>query len=91
MEGEILTGNGYESGCYVKPAIYEVKNDMKMVQKETFAPILYLIRYSSMDEAISIQNDVPQGLSSSIMTTNLKESERFLSHMLGRIMRKQAL
>jgi aldehyde dehydrogenase (NAD+) len=80
VEGEILTGNGYESGCYVKPAIYEVKNDMKMVQKETFAPILYLIRYYSIDEAISIQNDVPQGLSSSIMTNNLKESERFLSH-----------
>ncbi len=81
VEGQILTGKGYESGCYVKPAVYEVRNDMKMVQKETFAPILYLIQYSSMDEAISIQNDVPQGLSSSIMTNNLKESERFLSHM----------
>jgi aldehyde dehydrogenase (NAD+) len=81
VDGEILTGNGYESGCYVKPAIYEVKNDMKMVQKETFAPILYLIKYTSIDEAISIQNDVPQGLSSSIMTNNLKESERFLSHL----------
>ncbi|MGD9327819.1 MAG: aldehyde dehydrogenase family protein [Cyclobacteriaceae bacterium] len=81
VEGEILTGNGYESGCYVKPAIYEVKNDMKMVQKETFAPILYLIKYTSIDEAISIQNDVPQGLSSSIMTNNLKESEIFLSHL----------
>ncbi len=81
VEGEILDGNGFESGCYVKPAIYEVKNDMKMVQKETFAPILYLIKYNSIDEAIAIQNDVPQGLSSSIMTNNLKESERFLSHL----------
>jgi len=81
VEGNLLTGKDFESGCYVKPAIYEVKNDMKMVQKETFAPILYLIRYNSIDEAISIQNDVPQGLSSSIMTNNLKESERFLSHL----------
>jgi aldehyde dehydrogenase (NAD+) len=81
VEGEILTGKGFESGCYVKPAIYEVKNDMKMVQKETFAPILYLIKYDSIDEAISIQNNVPQGLSSSIMTNNLKESERFLSNL----------
>jgi aldehyde dehydrogenase (NAD+) len=80
IEGEILTGEGYDSGCYVKPAIYEVRNDMNMVQKETFAPILYLIKYDSIEEAISIQNNVPQGLSSSIMTNNLKESELFLSH-----------
>ncbi len=81
VEGKMLEGKGFESGCYVKPAIYEVKNDMKMVQKETFAPILYLIKYNSIDEAIAIQNNVPQGLSSSIMTNNLKESERFLSHL----------
>jgi len=81
VEGEILVGKGFESGCYVKPAIYEVKNEMQMVQKETFAPILYLIKYNSIDEAIAIQNDVPQGLSSSIMTNNLKESERFLSYL----------
>lgn len=80
IEGEALLGKGFESGCYVKPAIYEVKNEMNMVQKETFAPILYLIRYSTLEEAISIQNNVPQGLSSSIMTNNLKESELFLSH-----------
>ena len=80
IEGEILNGKDYESGCYVKPAIYEVKNDMDMVQKETFAPILYLIRYSSIEEALSIHNGVPQGLSSAIMTNNMKESELFLSH-----------
>jgi len=80
VEGEVLEGKEYASGCYVKPAIYEVHNDMKMVQKETFAPILYLIRYSTIEEAVSLHNDVPQGLSSSIMTNNLKESEYFLSH-----------
>ena len=80
LEGEILAGEGFESGCYVRPAIYEVKNDMNMVQKETFAPILYLIKYKTIEEAISIHNNVPQGLSSAIMTNNLKESELFLSH-----------
>jgi len=80
IEGEILTGEGFDSGCYVRPAIYEVQNEMNMVQRETFAPILYLVKYSALDEAISIQNNVPQGLSSSIMTNNLKESELFLSH-----------
>ena len=80
VEGEVLSGEGYESGCYVKPAIYEVKNSFQIVQNETFAPILYLIKYSDIDEAIDIQNDVPQGLSSAIMTTNIRESELFLSH-----------
>jgi aldehyde dehydrogenase (NAD+) len=80
VEGGILNGKGYESGCYVKPAIYEVKNDFEIVQKETFAPILYLIRYKSIDEAVNIQNDVPQGLSSAIFTDNLQEAEYFLSH-----------
>lgn len=78
--GEVLSGEGYESGCYVKPAIYEVENHYQVVQDETFAPILYLIRYSEIEEAIAMQNDVPQGLSSAIMTTNLRESELFLSH-----------
>ena len=77
--GEVLKGKGYESGCYVSPAIYEVDNDFKIVQNETFAPILYLIKYKSLDEAIKIQNNVPQGLSSSIMTTKISESEEFLS------------
>ena len=77
--GGELSGNQYQSGCYVKPAIYEVKNEFLIVQDETFAPILYLIKYSTLDEAIRIQNDVPQGLSSSIMTKDLSESEQFLS------------
>ena len=77
--GGELSGNQYQSGCYVQPAIYEVKNEFSIVQDETFAPILYLIKYSNIDEAIRIQNDVPQGLSSSIMTKDLSESEQFLS------------
>ncbi len=78
-EGEVLAGVGYESGCFVKPAIFEVKNEYEMVQHETFAPILYLIRYRTLEEAIALQNAVPQGLSSAIMTTNMRESELFLS------------
>ena len=80
VEGGVLEGQGYESGCYVKPAIAEAKNNFDIVQHETFAPILYLLKYSDLDEAIDMQNDVPQGLSSAIMTTNLREAERFLSH-----------
>ncbi len=79
VEGGVLEGKGYESGCYVKPAIAEVKNEYAIVQHETFAPILYLIRYSTLDEAIALQNGVPQGLSSAIMTLNLREAEQFLS------------
>ncbi|MFY0598164.1 MAG: aldehyde dehydrogenase family protein [Cyclobacteriaceae bacterium] len=79
VAGEVLVGDKYASGCYVKPAIYEVSNDFEIVQNETFAPILYLIKYESLDEAIAIQNGVPQGLSSSIMTTNMREAELFLS------------
>lgn len=80
VAGGVLEGEGYESGCYVKPAIYEVENSFEIVQNETFAPILYLMKYSDINEAIGIQNDVPQGLSSAIMTSNLRESELFLSH-----------
>ncbi|MBR9998514.1 MAG: aldehyde dehydrogenase family protein [Cyclobacteriaceae bacterium] len=80
VEGEVLEGSPYESGCYVKPAIYLVRNDYEMVQHETFAPILYLIKYNTIEEAIRIHNDVPQGLSSSIMSNNLRETELFLSH-----------
>jgi aldehyde dehydrogenase (NAD+) len=80
VKGGVLTGKGYESGCYVKPAIAEVRNDYEIVQHETFAPILYLIRYKTIDEAIEIQNSVKQGLSSAIMTTHLQEMEKFLSH-----------
>jgi aldehyde dehydrogenase (NAD+) len=78
--GEVLEGPGYESGCYVRPALVEAENHFKIVQEETFAPILYLIKYSgSVENAIAIQNDVPQGLSSSIFTNNLREAETFLS------------
>lgn len=80
VEGGVLEGPGYESGCYVKPCIVEAEHDYKTVHTETFAPILYLIKYKDMDEAIAYHNEVPQGLSSAIMTNNLREAERFLSH-----------
>ncbi|WP_100074195.1 aldehyde dehydrogenase family protein [Chryseobacterium camelliae] len=80
VEGAVLEGEEYASGCYVKPCIAEVENSYEIVQHETFAPILYLIKYSTLEEAIAIQNDVPQGLSSAIMTQNLREAELFLSH-----------
>jgi aldehyde dehydrogenase (NAD+) len=79
VEGGILSGKDYTSGCYVKPCIAEVKNNFEIVQHETFAPILYLIKYKTIDEAISLQNDVPQGLSSAVITNNLREAEQFLS------------
>ena len=78
--GEKLTGPGYESGCYVTPVIVEAENSYEIVQEETFAPILYLIKYSGdVTNAIEIQNGVVQGLSSSIFTSNLHEAEMFLS------------
>jgi aldehyde dehydrogenase (NAD+) len=78
--GEVLKGQGYESGCYVKPAICEASPHMKIVQEETFAPILYLLRYEgAIEQAIKIQNDVRQGLSSSVFTNNMREAEAFLS------------
>ena len=80
VEGEVLQGDGYESGCYVKPCIAEARPGFQIVQHETFAPILYLLKYNTFEEAIQIQNEVPQGLSSSIMTLNLREAELFLSH-----------
>ncbi|MFK7812144.1 MAG: aldehyde dehydrogenase family protein [Maribacter sp.] len=80
VEGGVLEGEGYESGCYVKPAIAEAKNDFEIVQHETFAPVLYLLKYSGdVENAIVVQNGVVQGLSSAIMTNNLREAERFLS------------
>nr|WP_287936691.1 aldehyde dehydrogenase family protein [Algoriphagus sp.] len=79
VEGGVLAGSGFESGCYVKPAIYEAENHFEIVQHETFAPILYLIKYENLQEAIALQNGVPQGLSSAIMTTNMREAEAFLS------------
>ncbi|MGB0839988.1 MAG: aldehyde dehydrogenase family protein [Chitinophagales bacterium] len=80
VEGGVLSGEGYESGCYVKPCIIEVAEQYDIVKHETFAPILYLLKYSELPEAIAMQNAVPQGLSSAIMTTNLREAEQFLAH-----------
>ena len=77
---EVLSGTGYESGCYVKPTIVEVANQSPTVCHETFAPILYLMKFSTLDEAIELQNAVPQGLSSSIFTLNMREAEQFLSY-----------
>jgi len=79
VEGGVLEGAGYESGCYVKPCIAEAQPQYQIVQHETFAPILYLLKYNTIEEAIAIQNGVPQGLSSAIMTLNMRESELFLS------------
>jgi aldehyde dehydrogenase (NAD+) len=80
VEGGVLSGAGYESGCYVKPCIIEAENHFAIVQHETFAPILYIMKYTgSVHNAIAMQNGVPQGLSSAIMTNELKESEAFLS------------
>ena len=81
VAGGVLKGDDYTSGCYVKPAIAEIAHDAEVVHTETFAPILYLIKYSGeLENAIAIQNEVPQGLSSAIMTTNMREAEQFLSH-----------
>ncbi len=77
--GEVLKGEEYQAGTYVVPALAEVKNSYQIVQDETFAPLLYLIKYGSIEEAIAINNDVPQGLSSAIFTLNLREAEQFLS------------
>ena len=79
VDGDVLSGAGYESGCYVKPCIAEAKNKMQIVQHETFAPILYIMKYKELEEAIAMQNGVPQGLSSAIMTTNMREAEQFLA------------
>lgn len=79
VEGSVLEGEGYESGCYVKPAIALVDEQTDIVRHETFAPLLYIMKYSTLDEAVAIQNDVPQGLSSAIMTDSLRDAEQFLS------------
>ncbi len=81
VEGGVLEGEGYESGCYVKPAIIEAENHFEIVQHETFAPVLYLMKYSGdVENAIAKQNGVAQGLSSAIMTNEMKEAEKFLSY-----------
>lgn len=79
VDGGVVEGEGYESGCYVKPCIIEAENHFHIVQEETFAPILYVMKYSTIQEAIDMQNGVPQGLSSSIFTNNMREMELFLS------------
>ncbi len=79
VDGEVLTIKNYENGCYVKPCIAEVDSQLPIVQTETFAPILYLMKYDHLEDAIAIQNAVPQGLSSAIITTNMREMEAFLS------------
>jgi aldehyde dehydrogenase (NAD+) len=79
VEPGVIEGAGFESGCYVRPCIAEVEPGFDIVQRETFAPILYIMKYNELEEAIGIQNGVPQGLSSSIMTLDLREAERFLS------------
>ena len=80
VEGGVLEGKGYESGCYVKPAIAEAENSYEIVQHETFAPVLYMMKYSgNVEDALEVQNGVKQGLSSAIMTNNLREAEHFLS------------
>jgi len=78
--GEVLEGEGYESGCFVRPAIAESENHWEIVQEETFAPLLHLMKYKTIEEAIEIHNAVPQGLSSSIFSKNIHETEFFLSH-----------
>jgi aldehyde dehydrogenase (NAD+) len=79
VEGGVFTDSEYESGCYVKPCIAEVKSKFKIVQTETFAPILYIMAYDELDEAIAMQNNVPQGLSSAIFSLNMRETEAFLA------------
>lgn len=80
VKAGVLSGKGFESACYVKPCIFEVDNAWEIVQHETFAPILYIMPYKTIEQAITLQNAVPQGLSSAIMTLNMREAETFLSH-----------
>ncbi len=79
VEPGLVEGPGFESGCYVRPCVAEAQNHWPVVQRETFAPILYLLKYSTLADAIAQQNGVPQGLSSSIFTLNMREAEQFLA------------
>lgn len=79
VDGGVFTDTDYESGCYVKPCIAEVQPHFKIVQTETFAPILYIMPYDTLDDAIAMQNNVPQGLSSAIFSLNMRETEAFLA------------
>jgi aldehyde dehydrogenase (NAD+) len=77
--GERVTAGVPDGGFYVRPAIVSIRHDAQVVQEETFAPILYILTYGTLDEAIAIQNEVPQGLSSAIFTERMREAELFLS------------
>jgi aldehyde dehydrogenase (NAD+) len=77
--GERVSVAGCDGGFYVRPAIARMKEQSAIVREETFAPILYVLKYRELDEAIAMHNDVPQGLSSCIFTNDLREAERFLS------------
>jgi aldehyde dehydrogenase (NAD+) len=77
--GEVLEGGDYPGGCYVRPCIVDAQHDVKVVHEETFAPILYVMSYRTLTEAIEWQNEVPQGLSSAIFTNDLREAEQFLA------------
>lgn len=77
--GKVLTGKDYPGGCYVEPAIVKARHDMPIVHEETFAPILYIMTFDTLEEAIAINNEVPQGLSSSIFTDSMRSAEQFLS------------
>lgn len=77
--GEVLSGSIYKNGLYVVPTIAQAENHYKIVQEETFAPILYLMKYKTIEEAIHLNNSVPQGLSSAIFTLHVREAEKFLS------------
>jgi aldehyde dehydrogenase (NAD+) len=77
--GESLVGPKFPGGCYVRPCLVAAQHDLEIVYEETFAPILYVIRYAKFDDAITFQNEVPQGLSSAIFTNDVREAELFLS------------
>jgi aldehyde dehydrogenase (NAD+) len=79
--GEVLSGGLFDAGTYVTPCICEVPRKSALLRRETFAPILYLMPYDDLQEAVALQNDVPQGLSSALFTRDLGESETFLGHL----------
>ncbi len=79
--GDVLKGGEYQAGTYVVPALAEAENHWEIVQEETFAPLLYLMKYKKFDDALAMNNDVPQGLSSAIFTLDIREAELFLSNV----------
>ena len=79
--GTLLCGGEKLEGCFMKPALAEARNEMEVVQNETFGPLMYLLKYDTLEDAIAMHNDVPQGLSSAIFTKDMREAETFLSHL----------